>query len=374
MNAEWSKKYHLIESHKSQESVLSIYLSSENDDALWDEFLIKTSAGQFQQSSMWAQVKEMEGWKSLRVIATIDDCIVGGFQILWRESFLGKIGYVSKGPIAAPETQFVCEQLARLLDEQARNHAIFTLIVQPPDESRIMSEILNRFHFIKSNPTNVIESTLVVDVSKDQDALDKGMDRKTRRNVRKAIQGGVTIREGTNEDIGLFFKLMLATCQRQGVKPNPPSEKALGKLWQTFSKNNCLRVSFAEYNNKAVAGSLNIVFGGKVNLWKKGWNFEHPDRYPNDLLYYEILHWACNNHYKNCDFIGFDKGIADALLNGVPLSDAQEKSRHIFNLRFGGMPKHLPPARIWFANPCLRFGYGNILALLSRLKQQDNHL
>ena len=176
----------------------------------------------------------------------------------------------------------------------------------------------------------VIETTLLVDVSKGKEALDKGMSRKTRKNVRLANQRGVTIREGTEEDIGLFFNLMSATCKRQGVKPNPPTEKALRQLWLTLSKHNCLRVTFAEYNHEVLAGSLNILFGKKVNLWKKGWNFKHPECYPNDLLYYEILHWACSNNFNHCDFIAFDRSIADALQKGAPLSDAQEKSRHIF--------------------------------------------
>ena len=104
------------------------------------------------------------------------------------------------------------------------------------------------------------------------------MNRKsTEEYVRVANHNGVTIREGTEEDIGLFFNLMVDTCKRQGVKPNPPTEKALRQLWLTFSRRNCLRVTFAEYNHEVLAGSLNIIFGKKVNLWKKGWNFKHPE-------------------------------------------------------------------------------------------------
>ncbi len=329
---------------------------------------MKTPMGQFQQSSMWAQVKDVDGWESLRVVATLKDHIAGGFQILWRNTRLGRIGYASKGPVAVPETQSLIERLVILMGDQARKNNILGLLVQPPDDSQITSDILGRHHFIRSNPMGVIETTLLVDVSKGKEALDEGMSRKTRRNVRLANHSGVTIREGTEKDVDLFFNLMSATCERQGVKPNPPTEEALHQLWLTFSEHHCLRVTFAEYHHEVFAGSLNIVFGKKVNLWKKGWNFKYPDRYPNDLLYYEILHWACSNKFNHCDFIAFDRSIADALQKGVPLSDAQEKSRHIFNLRFGGVPKLLPPARIWIANPLLRFSYENILIHLARFR------
>jgi len=363
-----SKQRHLIESCETEEGLLSIWHSHGNSDASWDEFLMKTPMGQFQQSSMWAQVKEVDGWECLRVVATLKDQIAGGFQILWRNTRLGRIGYVSKGPVVVPETEGLIGPLVVLMRDQAKKNKILGLIVQPPDDSQITSNILGQYHFTQSNPAEVIETTLLVDVSKGKEALDKCMNRKTRRNVRLANQNGVTIREGTEEDIGLFFNLMSATCKRQGVRPNPPTEEALRQLWLTFSKYNCLRVTFAEYNHEVIAGSLNIVFGRKVNLWKKGWNYKYPDQHPNDLLYYEILHWACSNEFNHCDFISFHRSIADALQKGTPLSDAQEKSRHIFNLRFGGISKLLPPARIWIANPLIRFGYENVLVHLDRFR------
>ena len=185
MTAEWLKQYRLIESSKTEEGLLSFWHSPGNSDASWDEFLMKTPMGQFQQSSMWAQVKEVEGWECLRVVATLKDQIAGGFQILWRNTRLGRIGYVSKGPVAVPETQSLIERLVVLMCDQARKNKILALIVQPPDDSQITSDILGHYHFIQSNPMGVIETTLLVDVSNGKEALDKGMSRKdTRRNVR----------------------------------------------------------------------------------------------------------------------------------------------------------------------------------------------
>jgi lipid II:glycine glycyltransferase (peptidoglycan interpeptide bridge formation enzyme) len=359
--------YKLVESCQTEEGTLSFYQSPESDDASWDEFLMKTPLGQFQQSSMWAQVKEVDGWECLRIVATLKDILIGGFQILFRKTPLGRIGYVSKGPVVISETPGVVELFVKQMFNQANENKMIALIVQPPDDSKINSNILERYRLTQSNPMGVIETTLLVDVSKGGESLDKEMNRKTRRNARLASQSGVIIREGKEEDAALFFNLMNATCERQGEKPNPSSVEALQQLWRIFSKRNCLRVTFAEYNNEVIAGSLNIVFGKKVNLWKKGWNYMYPDKHPNDLLYYEILHWACLNKYDHCDFISFQRSIAEALQKGIALSDAQEKSRHIFNLRFGGVPKILPSALIWIANPFVRFCYDHSFVHLSKL-------
>jgi len=366
VTAKYLNQYHLIQSSKTEEDSLSFWNSPENNDNPWDEFLMNTPMGQFQQSSMWAQVKRVVGWEYLRVVATIEDKIVGGFQILWSNTRFGRIGYVSKGPVVAPETQSLVERLVVLMCDQARNNKILALIVQPPDNSQITSDILGNYHFTQSNPMGVIETTLLVDVSDGREALDKRIYKSTRKNVRLANHSGVNIRKGTEEDIGLFFNLMSDSCSRQGVKPNPSTEKELRQLWLTFAKHNCLRMTFAEYNHEVIAGQISIVFGNKVNLWKKGWNFKYPDRYPNDLLEYEGLHWACSDKFTHCDFISFDRSIADALKMGKPLSDAQRKSRHLFNLRFGGVPKLLPPAQIWIPNPLIRLCPEKIYIHLAR--------
>ena len=368
MSAEWSKQYNLIESNESSEGALSIWYSEGNNDIVWDEFLKKTPMGQFQQSSMWAQVKEAEGWKCLRVVAASEDQIVGGFQILWRNVYLCRIGYVSKGPVAVPETKNLIERLVPLMIEQARLKKIHALIVQPPDDSNITSDILDRACFIRSNPMGVIETTLLVDLSKGIDALNKGMSKKTKKYVRIAKSRGVVIREGIENDIGLFFHLMSETCKRQGVKPTPPTEEALRQLWLRCARHDCLRVTFAEYNQEVLAGRLNIIFGNKISGWKKGWNQRYCDCYPNDLLYYETLQWACSRNYSHCDVVAFDRSIAHALLNGKPLSETQEKSRNIFHLRFGGVPKFLPSARIWIANPLIHQIYKKILTRFVRFR------
>jgi hypothetical protein len=54
-------------------------------------------------------------------------------------------------------------------------------------------------------------------------------------------------------------------------------------------------------------------------------------------------------------------GIADAILNGLPLTQTHQKTRDMFNIRIGGIPKLLPPARIWFANRFPRFCYDYLL-------------
>ncbi|MBL9129136.1 MAG: hypothetical protein JNL97_15910, partial [Verrucomicrobiales bacterium] len=46
---------------------MQIVYSTEVVDPAWDRFVEACPAGQFQQSSMWAEAKAAEGWEILRL-------------------------------------------------------------------------------------------------------------------------------------------------------------------------------------------------------------------------------------------------------------------------------------------------------------------
>ena len=93
-------------------------------------------------------IREVDGWQCLRIVATIDDKIAGGFQILWRQTRLGRIGYVTKGPAVVPEVKSLVDRLVVVMRDQSRENKILALVVQPPDESQITSDALGRCGFI----------------------------------------------------------------------------------------------------------------------------------------------------------------------------------------------------------------------------------
>ena len=81
--------------------------------AAWDEFLGSSPRGQFQQSTGWAQVKAREGWSAVREYLDPTAPRSGGFQLLWKKSRLGRVGYVSKGPVLPEETETVVSPPSR---------------------------------------------------------------------------------------------------------------------------------------------------------------------------------------------------------------------------------------------------------------------
>lgn len=361
--------YEKIDQRTLRGGTAAAWISEQAEDTCWDSFLQQTPLGQFQQSAIWAAVKNLEGWRPVRVVLTLDDEIAGGFQILRRSSWWGGIGYVKKGPVLLPNYPWLAEYATELLQKVVRKKRLRALVVQPPDLCEGMSAGLARSGFEPNVLTHAYEATWIVDLKDGIEALERRMNKWTRKKIKQAINRSVTIREGEREDVRTFFELMLSTCQRQGVAPSPRNERMLLALWDAARPAGCIRLTFAEYERKPLAGLVCIVFGQTAYLWKKGWSSSDGLRHPNELLTYEMLRWANSRGYQFADFCAVDFGIAVTMLRGQPLSPEQETSRDVFNIRFGGSPRLMPEARVYFPNPMIRLAYR--MAFRKKIQQKE---
>ncbi len=335
-------------------------------DAAWDEFLEAVPLGHFQQSSRWAQAKSPEGWQPIRRVLTLDDRICGGFQILFRQTRFGRIGYISKGPVAESETPATIALLFDALRSVARISRLRALILQPPDQSTLDRAALTAHGLLPNHLVRVIRATLLVDLALGMEAIGRHIRRSTWSEIRKAHRRGITIREAGEADLAAFFRLMLATCERQDVQPSPASPEALLGLWKAFQPNK-IRLTLAEFQGEPAAGGLCLRFGSRVTFWKKGWSGAHRDRHPHQLLQHEAVEWSCKNGYEFFDFAGLRPDIATTVLNGRELSEEQKKARDFINLSHGNHPVLLPEDRIYIPNPGLRSFYRACMAFpLSR--------
>src|ERR1019366_2785129 len=151
----------------------------------------------------------------------VEDEIVAGFQILWQSSWRGRTGYVSKGPVVLPGYSGLAEYATALLQKLSREERLRALVVQPPDLCVQMSEALACNGFMQEMSAKVNDATWILDLGDGFDAVEQRMSAVKRRVARQAVKLGVSIREGDRRDLGPFFELMLSTCRRQGVEPNP---------------------------------------------------------------------------------------------------------------------------------------------------------
>jgi lipid II:glycine glycyltransferase (peptidoglycan interpeptide bridge formation enzyme) len=283
--------------------------------------------------------------------------LVGGFQILWRRTRLGPIGYIYKGPVLDSETPEAIQSAVEMVKSTTVGAGLRALVLQAPDSSGINGQMLAEHGFLTNHVLDIIRATLLVDLTRGMDAISSHIRRSTWAEIRKAQRRGITIREGGEQDIPSFFRLMLATCQRQHTHPAPASAEALLAVWCAFHSQNKARLTLAEFEGEPVAGGFCICFGSRVTFWKKGWSGTHRERHPHQLLQHEAVEWACKSGYQFFDFAALRQDIAVTLLKGEELSEDQRKARDFINLSHGDRPVLLPEDRIFVPNHLLRVAY-----------------
>lgn len=346
---------------------LNVSVTTALEDSAWDAFLKSTPFGEYPQSSVWARYKHTDGWRCSRTLIKHDQRITGGFQVLWRPTRFGRIGYVSKGPVVEAEKPELVDALVGLLIRAAKKLRLTALVVHPPGSSRSIAACLPVNSFAPNRILDLITSSLTIDLAAGMEAIEARV-KKTRRNlVRQAVRRGVVIREGGEQDIGSFFHLMLKSCRRQGVDPNPSTEAALRELWGASRAAGGCRLTIAECDGRPVSGLFCLLFGKVVTIWKKGSSPEHLQLHAVDLLYHETLSWASSQGFRFCDFGSLSRRTAEDMNKGLTLSEAQPASRDFFHISFGGTPILLPEAYLHFPNPLLGWAYrlmtGNECAL-----------
>jgi hypothetical protein len=275
-----------------------------------------------------------------------------GAQVLWKKTRLGRMGYVSKGPVLSEESPAAIKTAIGHIRQAAQQLGLRALILQPPDDSAIAPQDLVHHGFSPLPVPGVISATAIVDLGIGRDSLEARMNRRTRQEARQAVKRGVTVRWGTRADLPRFFNLMLGSCRRQNTSPNPGRVEILEAIWDSFPSR--IQIAFAQVQAEDVAGLFVIGFGRRCTFWKKGWNSHESAAHANCLLNVEVLRWAAENDCHFADFGALDREMAESLLAGRPLTTAQQQSRHTFNLRLGARPKLLPPAQLLVLNPMLR--------------------
>lgn len=149
-----------------------------------------------------------------------------------------------------------------------------------------------------------------------------------RRNVRKARENGVTIREGDSFDA--YYRLYLATMRRLGSPPFPLA--FFEALCRELAEN--VTVLLAVHDGRVIGGLFAFEYGARCLVWG---NVSEPaewERKPNDLLYAEIIRRACESDVSVVDFG----------------RNEPESNVHTFKTEFGGEETQLtslvyPPGR-----------------------------
>ena len=291
-------------------------VTDEKDIEAYKEFLEKHERCNFQQSPEWAKVKS--NWKNEIVLAEGENGkIIGAVSILIRKiPVFGNIMYSSRGPICDIHDKSTMEQLTAGIKELGKKYKAIVYKAEPDilsSDEEFRKIITTLGYKIKDDAKNFREEVqpryvFRLDIKdKTEEEIFAGFHSKTRYNVRLATKKGVTVKEGTKEDLKEFHKIMVETGARDGfiIRPLSYFEKMYDELAPKHMK-----LLMAYHEDKPISGVIPIFYGNKTWYLYGASSNEHRNLMPNYLLQWEMIKMAIARKDDVYDFRGVS-GVVD---------------------------------------------------------------
>ena len=291
-------------------------LETKSDEEEYKLFLENNERCNFQQSLEWSKVKT--SWKSEVILAEDKDNKIIGSLMVWirKMPIFGNIMYSARGPVCDIHNIEVLKQLTEGAKELAKKYNAIVLRIEPDiksDDEKFKSLMLELGYSIKDDAKNFrdeIQPRYVFRLDtkgKTEDEIFQNFHQKTRYNVRLATKKGVTVKDGTREDLKDFHKIMITTGIRDGfiTRPLEYFEKMYDELGSEHMK-----ILMAYYNNEPISGVIPIMYGNKTWYLYGASSNEHRNLMPNYLLQWEMIKIAISRKSDIYDLRGVP-GIAD---------------------------------------------------------------
>jgi lipid II:glycine glycyltransferase (peptidoglycan interpeptide bridge formation enzyme) len=359
--------YIKLNSIDTPKGILTAWHCPELDNPKWDAFLNTSIYGHFYQTSMWARVRIIDGWQPLLTIITLNDQLIGGFQILVRiKSCVGKIGLLLKGPVVDSNDPMTINFVISTLKKTVRLYKIRALIGQPPDKDNNIHVVLKKSDFSPNHLENAIKNnTVSIDLRGSEEEILKKIKRQKRQNINTAKKNSVTVREGQKDDLRTFFNYMLETCKRQQVSPSPSSEEFLLKMWDLFVPSGHMKLFMAQCEGTDVTGLVVLPFSDTAYMWKFGWSGNYGHYRPNEMLYWEIFRWAKKHGYQYADVGAISAAHEESSQHGSTPVEDLSKSYSRFKSEFGGETVALSNGFVYIPNPLIRWAYNLLMPYIN---------
>jgi lipid II:glycine glycyltransferase (peptidoglycan interpeptide bridge formation enzyme) len=235
------------------------------DDA-WDAFVAASTPGSYLQLSAWAAVKAVNGWGAVRVDERHDTGIRVGAQVLLRRPrpLPWAYGYAPRGPVASdwrPDT--IGAFSASLRDAIAAAGRVSHVRIDPEieaggpyDPDGALRRALRAAGWRPAAPIQP-NSTRIIDLRQDEQALQSAMRKKWRQYVNRARTAGIRVVDAEGDRLREFYRIYRETADRAGFLIR--TEQAYRDVWNAFRPAGNARLLFAEMPDGEPQATLMLV-------------------------------------------------------------------------------------------------------------------
>jgi lipid II:glycine glycyltransferase (peptidoglycan interpeptide bridge formation enzyme) len=311
------------------------------------------------QLSSWATIRRESGFSPLYVFAHDGGRLVGGALVLERRiPVIGRIGYVSNGPIVSPTAPRgpVVDRISAAMDHLARRR-FRALFVQPPSDAPDVSAALRSRGFRRSESGIAPTASIRIDLRRDIEDLRKGLTKANRRRIRHWAERGVSVREGARDDIPAVAELV--SCSADHHQFEPFSAEYIQNMHQELDADHHAALFVAEIDGTPAAALLCTRCGGVAKQRLSGMERSEKARRNGvtAATVWRAMLWAKARGCHTYDVGGISARAARILLDRDAESSTQLTGPEQFKTSFGGEVYQYPEQVELISSTLLRVGY-----------------
>ncbi len=152
--------------------------------------------------------------------------------------------------------------------------------------------------------------TLMIDLSKGLDAVWENFDKEPRRHIEMSSKEGVSVEEGSVEDLDFLHSSINRRFKEQGLESNV-SKSYLYDLFESFFPQN-LRIFIAKYKGEKIGGGAVLCYNNKVSAWFGTPRIDLKGISQTDLVHWESIKWAKENGFQYYELMdaGYDPRLS----------------------------------------------------------------
>lgn len=167
-------------------------------------------------------------------------------------------------------------------------------IVTPPD-------FIDGRPFLWNNYDVIPQYNYIFDLKLGKDTLWRNLKKQTRKNITRAIGKGITTEIGARDELKKIYQLLIERYSQQEKKSGLKLDYLLD-LYDNSPDN--FFIVIAKYDGKLVGGLINLLYGDNVMSWIGNTKSSIKGYYPNDLLIWQSIEYACKKNFLHFIEIG----------------------------------------------------------------------
>ena len=284
------------------------------DKASYNRFIAQHPKGHFLQLWEWGQVKNLTGWKPIRLVLEKDGQIRAAMLILKRTLPIPlvkrAIFYSPRGPVADQDNAEEHRLLFAAARQIARREGAIFVKIDPdiPAQNQNYAKMLSACGFQRQLSGLNFEGVqpnyvMRLDLTPEPAELLADMHQKWRYNIKLAGRKGVTVTQAEERtDLEVFYSILEETAQRDHFLIRGYSY--FEAIWDHMIANGYARIFLAHYQGEIVAGTLAFILGDKAWYLYGASSNRHRNVMPNYLLQWEMIRWAKAQGCTVYDFRG----------------------------------------------------------------------